>query len=156
MTKLSKIAPLEELSLTSRWLRRTEDKIIVQCHGCFDVLHIGHVRHLQKAKAQGEVLMVTVTADRYVNKGPNRPLFSWRDRAEMLAALECVDYVAVNDAPDACAALQAIRPHFYIKGIDYAGADCQEFAAARAIGAVVGFTKSEKYSSTDVIKRLRA
>ena len=64
-------------------------KSIVQCHGVFDILHIGHIRHLNAAKNHGDVLIVSVTCDRFVNKGPNKPIFSEMMRAEMLAALEC-------------------------------------------------------------------
>ena len=73
-------------------------KSVVQAHGTFDLLHLGHVRHLEAARRLGDVLVVTVTADRFVNKGPGRPVFNAEMRAEMLATLEYVDWVAINDA----------------------------------------------------------
>lgn len=96
----SKILSVADIAPIARRLRR-EGKIVVQCHGTFDLLHIGHVRHLEAARALGDVLIVTLTADRFVNKGPGRPVFTELLRAEMLAALDCVSYVAVTEAADA-------------------------------------------------------
>lgn len=128
---------------------------IVMCHGCFDVLHLGHVKYLQEAKRKGMTLIVTVTADQYVNKGESRPIFTAGQRAEMLAALKCVDYVAINNAPDACDALKAIRPDFYVKGSDYKGTTCEEFEVAKSISTEVVFTSTEKFSTTELIERLQ-
>ena len=75
---------------------RSDGKIVVQCHGVFDLLHIGHIRHFEQAKACGDVLVVTITSDDYVNKGPGRPAFNENLRTEAVASLGCVDYVAVN------------------------------------------------------------
>ena len=80
---------------------RTQGVKIIQCHGVFDLLHPGHIRHFQEAKAQGDRLVVTVTPDRFVNKGPGRPAFTEALRLETIAALEVVDYVVLNDSPDA-------------------------------------------------------
>ena len=74
---------------------RAGGRRVVQCHGCFDLLHIGHIRYLQKAAKLGDLLVVTVTPDRFVNKGPHRPAFPEALRAETLAALDCVDFVAI-------------------------------------------------------------
>ena len=73
---------------------RAKGKRVAHCHGVFDLLHVGHVRHFQKARDYGDVLVVTLTQDEFVNKGPNRPAFNQQLRAELLANLECVDYVA--------------------------------------------------------------
>ncbi|HAM57093.1 MAG TPA: cytidyltransferase, partial [Candidatus Rokubacteria bacterium] len=73
---------------------RAQGKRVVQCHGVFDLLHPGHIRHFEAARAEGDVLVVTVTPDRFVNKGPGRPVFNQRLRAESIAALQSVDYVA--------------------------------------------------------------
>src|SRR5262249_62053201 len=94
-------------------------QVIVQAHGTFDLLHIGHVRHLQAARELGDVLIVTLTADRFVNKGPGRPVFGEVLRAEMLANLEYVDWVAINDSPDCVSALETLRPDVYVKGQGY-------------------------------------
>src|SRR6516225_5599857 len=81
-----KVRTVEELAVIAEQ-SRAAGKIVVQAHGTFDLLHLGHVRHLEAARRLGDILMVTVTADRHVNKGPGRPVFSEGLRAEMLAAL---------------------------------------------------------------------
>ena len=113
-----KVRSLAEIAAIAERLRR-EGKTVVQAHGTFDLLHLGHVRHLESARKVGDALIVTVTADRFVNKGPGRPLFSAELRAEMLATLEYVDWVAINDAADAVSAIECIRPIVCIKGQDY-------------------------------------
>src|SRR6476646_8330270 len=97
---------------------RASGLVVVQAHGTFDLLHIGHVRHLQAARELGDVLVVTLTADRFVNKGPGRPVFGEVLRAEMLATLAYVDWVAINDSPDCVTALETLRPDVYVKGQD--------------------------------------
>src|SRR5947209_19428209 len=99
-----KVRTVEELAVISQRLRQS-GQVIVQAHGTFDLLHLGHVRHLERARALGDVLVVTVTADDFVNKGPSRPAFLEVLRAEMLAALQCVDWVAINRSPDAVRAI---------------------------------------------------
>ena len=94
-------------------------KCLVHCHGVFDLIHPGHIRHLETAKKEGDILVVTVTADRFVNKGPGRPVFNQDLRAESLAALECVDYVAVNDSATAVEPIQQLQPDVYVKGAEY-------------------------------------
>src|SRR3990167_3410513 len=86
-------------------------KILAHCHGVFDLLHIGHIKHFQSAKKKSDILVVTITTDRFVNKGPGRPYFSALLRAEAIAALDCVDYVVMNDYPTAVEAIQRIKPN---------------------------------------------
>src|SRR2546423_15713098 len=93
--KISKLASLAQILARLR----ESGKKIVHCHGVFDLLHIGHIRHLETAKRFGDVLVVTLTPDIHVNKGPDRPVFNEHLRAEALAALSCVDYVAINEWP---------------------------------------------------------
>src|ERR1051325_10575286 len=93
---MSKLTTLERLSRYN-W----QGTRVVQCHGVFDLLHPGHVRHLEAARKLGDRLVVTITADRYVNKGPGRPAFPEQVRAEQIGALSCVDYVAISDYPSA-------------------------------------------------------
>jgi rfaE bifunctional protein nucleotidyltransferase chain/domain len=109
---------MHELGERSRQLRE-QGKRVVMCHGTFDLMHTGHIRHLQRARQEGDVLVVTVTADAYVNKGPGRPVFGEHLRAESLAALACVDFVAINHALTAVEAIHEIRPSIYAKGSDY-------------------------------------
>ena len=112
-----KIRTLDEVAALEQ--TRRAGQTVVQAHGTFDLLHLGHVRHLEAARKLGDVLVVTVTADRFVNKGPGRPVFNAELRAEMLATLEYVDWVAINDAADAVSAIERIRPTIYVKGQDY-------------------------------------
>src|SRR5438045_1855969 len=90
-----KLLTLDELEKKADALRK-DGRRLVLCNGTFDLMHMGHIRHLQRAREEGDVLMVTLTGDAYVNKGPGRPVFSEDLRAETLAALACVDFVAVN------------------------------------------------------------
>ena len=123
-----KVRSLEELSATVQRLHR-EGQTIVQCHGVFDLLHIGHIRHFEQAKMQGDVLVVTVTPDRFVNKGPNHPAFGEQLRVEAIAALDAVDYVAINKGRTAVGAIRMLRPDVYAKGSDY-----RDFSADRTHG----------------------
>jgi len=96
--KNHKIVPLDELAQIVSQLK-AEGKKVVHCHGVFDLLHPGHILHFQAARGLGDILVVTITRDAYVDKGPGRPVFKERLRAESLAALEVIDYVAFNDWP---------------------------------------------------------
>ncbi len=117
-----KLIPLE--SLSSVLLGKVpKDSKVVLCHGVFDLLHPGHIKHLSEAKSHGDLLVVTVTSDRYVNKGPGRPYFTAEDRALMLASLEIVNLVSISDFPDALPAIDAVKPDIYAKGPDYARED---------------------------------
>ena len=95
---------------------KSDGKKIVHCHGCFDLMHPGHIRYFQAAKGFGDILVVTVTPDIYVDKGPGRPVFNQSLRAESIAALECVDYVSVNNWATAEETLRQLRPDYYVKG----------------------------------------
>lgn len=152
-----KIQPIDALNWNKR--QRTGARI-VQAHGAFDLLHLGHIRHLQAARRLGDLLVVTVTPDRFVNKGPNRPVFAEALRAEALAALDCVDFVAINDAPDAVSAIERIKPDVYVKGQDYqnpegdvTGKIAREREAAEAHGGKLVFTDEVTYSSSELINR---
>jgi rfaE bifunctional protein nucleotidyltransferase chain/domain len=100
---------------------RAQGKTIVQCHGTFDLMHPGHICHFQDAKKFGDVLVVTITPDAHVRKGPGRPVFTEQVRAEVIAALECVDLVAIDRNAEALEAISIIKPHVYVKGCEYAG-----------------------------------
>ena len=154
---LSKIRNLDELANLVSSLRR-EGKTIVHCHGVFDLLHPGHIRHFEAAKREGDVLVVTVTQDRYVAKGPGHPVFNERLRAESIAALECVDYVAINEWHTAVEAIQKLEPDVYCKGRDYADAKedltgkiHDEEEAVKSTGGRIHFTDEITFSSTKLI-----
>lgn len=155
----SKILTIAEIANRTRKMRADGIKV-VQAHGTFDLLHLGHVRHLEAARALGDVLVVTLTADRFVNKGPGRPVFTEALRAEMLAALHFVTYVAVAEAPDAISAIEAIRPSVYAKGNDYQNPDGDvtgkitlERNTVEAHGGSIRFTDEITFSSTELINR---
>lgn len=155
----SKIAGVEALAPIVAALRR-EGRKVVLAHGVFDLVHLGHVRHLEEARRHGDVLIVTVTADRFVNKGPGRPVFSARLRAEMVAALEPVTWVAISEHPSAVPILNALQPDIYVKGSDYAdaaddvtGGIIHERAAVEAHGGRILFTDDITFSSSSLINR---
>jgi rfaE bifunctional protein nucleotidyltransferase chain/domain len=153
----AKIKTIKELVSILEGLRK-EGKKIVHCHGCFDLLHPGHLKHFQAARNKGDVLVVTLTKDEYVNKGPGRPVFNHHLRAESIAALECVDYVAINEWPSAVETIKILKPHFYVKGSDYADRDndltgkiYEEEEAVRSVGGKFDFTNEISFSSTSLI-----
>lgn len=132
----------------------------MHCHGCFDLLHIGHIRYLQAARALGDVLVVTVTPDRYVNKGPDRPAFPSELRAEHVAALDCVDFAAVNRWASAVETITLLKPDLYIKGNEYVDAAedpgtavGKERAAVEAVGGQLAFTDEIVFSSSHLINQ---
>ena len=131
----------------------------VLCHGCWDLLHLGHVRHLEAAKAFGDILVVTVTPDKFVNKGPARPVFNENDRAEMLVALRCVDYVAINLWPTAAETIKQLRPNIYCKGSDTLR-DWKEHPAetdaVNSVGGKMVFTETPAMHTTDILEKLRS
>jgi rfaE bifunctional protein nucleotidyltransferase chain/domain len=149
-----KILALHDLSRIVADCRRQSQRI-VQCHGVFDLLHIGHIRYLQSAKQLGDILLVTVTPDRFVNKGPHRPAFEERLRVQALAALDCVDYVCLSPSPTACESLQALKPDIYVKGAEYRNQKTAELLAEEAVAASLGvqvqFIEDYTSSSTHLI-----
>ncbi|HTB64475.1 MAG TPA: adenylyltransferase/cytidyltransferase family protein, partial [Opitutales bacterium] len=102
---------------------RAKGKSIVQCHGTFDLIHPGHIYHLEEAKELGDVLVVTITAEKFVNKGPGRPYFNDPLRVRSLAALACVDYVVLVPHAAAVEAIAAVSPNIYCKGREYENAE---------------------------------
>ena len=138
---------------------KAEGKRIVHCHGCFDLMHPGHIKYFQAAKKMGDVLAVTVTPDKYVDKGPDRPVFLQTLRAESIAALECVDYVAVNEWPTAEETLKLLRPHYYVKGQEFenledaTGKLQKELQIIQKIGTEIRFTHGIIFSSTKLINK---
>ena len=118
MAGSAKILSLDEARTRVR-AAQTAGESVVLCHGCFDIVHPGHVRHLQHAASLGERLLVSITGDALVEKGTGRPLISQELRAENLAALDCVNWVVVNAQPTAVELLEHLRPDVYVKGQEY-------------------------------------
>lgn len=125
---------------------------VVLCHGVFDVLHPGHIAHLKEAKAMGDCLVVGVTSDRYVNKGPGHPVYSQNRRMEQLAALEMVDHVILSDYPTGCEVIAALKPNIVVKGSDYEGRHIPEMDAVSAYGGKFVTTVAPKESVWERIK----
>jgi rfaE bifunctional protein nucleotidyltransferase chain/domain len=139
--------------------RRNGQKIVM-CHGVFDPIHPGHILHLEAARKFGDILVVSITADKYVNKGPWRPVFDERLRSRTLAAVEVVDYVIVNDAPTAVDLIKQLRPDIYVKGADYedaaqdlTGKINDEKEAVEEFGGRIEFTHEETQSSSNLINK---
>lgn len=120
---MGKICSLDDLTTVRADLQR-RGRVVVLTNGCFDLLHLGHVRYLQQARALGDCLIVGLNSDASVRrlKGRGRPVQAERDRAEILAALACVDYVVVFDEDTAEHLVGTLRPDVYVKGGDYAAA----------------------------------
>jgi rfaE bifunctional protein nucleotidyltransferase chain/domain len=152
------IVELEELEEMLRDLR-SKGKKIVHCHGCFDLMHPGHIKYFQAAKEMGDILVVTVTPDIYVDKGPDRPAFNQSLRADSIAALECVDYVAINKWPTAEETLRLLRPDIYVKGQEFekledkTGKIQKEYKVLKEIGAELRFTQEIVFSSTELLEK---
>ena len=116
----SKVKTIRQLKPLLAGLRKRGRRIVFT-NGCFDLLHIGHLRYLERARRHGDRLVVGINSDRSVKKikGPIRPLLPQAERAEVLAALSCVDYVTIFDEPDPLAVITALRPDVLVKGSDW-------------------------------------
>ena len=137
-------------------LERMAGRTIVLANGCFDLLHVGHVRYLEGAKREGDVLVVALNSDASVrrNKGAGRPLQPEGERVEILAAFGCVDYVTVFDEPTADALIRALRPNVHAKGTEWREDNVPEVATVREVGARVAIVGDPKtHSSTQLAAR---
>jgi len=153
-----KILSIDDL-LAARARARAEGRRVVHCHGCFDIVHPGHVRHLKYARAQGDLLLVSITADALIAKGDGRPLIPEELRAENLAELDCVDWVHIEHRPTAAELLDEVRPDVYIKGREYETNSDPRFQAERDTverhgGRVVFSSGDVVFSSTALIESL--
>jgi len=153
-----KIIKREELAENVQALKRA-GKTIVFTNGCFDLLHIGHIRYLKSAKAEGDVLLVGLNSDRSVRqiKGPARPIVFENERAEVLASLACVDFVTFFDEPDPLATIQVLMPDVLVKGADWeedaiVGKDVVEANGGR----VVRIPVIEGASTSRIIEKILA
>ena len=154
-----KILSLEDLAERAKALRAAGKKIVAT-NGCFDLLHVGHVRYLQAARARGDILVVGVNGDASVRqlKGPGRPLNSEKDRAEVLAALESVDLIAIFPEDRATRFIQSVAPDVYVKGGDYKAEtlNSEERAVLEKLGTKIDIVPFEKgYSTSSLLEQLR-
>ncbi len=137
---------------------KSENKTIVTTNGCFDILHVGHVRYLEKAKSFGDVLIVALNSDKSVKsiKGENRPINNEDDRAEVLSALRSVDYVVLFDEDSPINLLMKIKPDIHTKGADYTIDTLPEAKGIIESGGRIEFIKFvEGKSTTAIINKMR-
>jgi rfaE bifunctional protein nucleotidyltransferase chain/domain len=153
----TKIISLEELAVVIGKLKK-QGKTVAHCHGCFDLLHLGHIKHFEAAKKAADIVVVTITPDRFVNKGPGRPVFNENLRMEAIAALQAVDYVALNKWETAIETIKILKPTFYVKGQDYKDREKDltaniylEEDAVKSVGGEIYFTEEMMFSSSSLI-----
>ncbi len=153
---MSKVQTLQEIStLVSE--QQAAGKTVVFANGCFDLLHVGHIRYLEAARALGDVLVLGLNGDKSVRqlKGPGRPLMNEQERAEILAALGCVDYLVIFDEPTAKKVLETLKPNIHAKGTDYTRESVPERETVLSYGgsiAIVGDPKD--HSTKDFLKQI--
>lgn len=155
-----KITTSEKLSAIGKQMRENGRRLVFT-NGCFDLLHLGHVRYLQAARALGDALAVAINGDESVRalKGKGRPLNREADRAEVVAALECVDYVVIFSEVRVTDLLQKIRPAIYVKGGDYTAETLhfEERAALKNTGAEIRIVPFEPgYSTSGLFEKLKS
>jgi rfaE bifunctional protein kinase chain/domain/rfaE bifunctional protein nucleotidyltransferase chain/domain len=158
VSNMQKIATPAEATSTVRSAQQA-GRTVVLCHGCFDIVHPGHIRHLQHAARLGDCLVVSITGDAMVDKGTGRPLIPQELRAESLAALDCVSLVVINQEPTALELLHMLRPDVYVKGREYEGNRDPRFQAEKEVveqyGGRVVFTSGDVvFSSSALIAAL--
>jgi rfaE bifunctional protein kinase chain/domain/rfaE bifunctional protein nucleotidyltransferase chain/domain len=154
-----KIKNLEEISeIVAN--EKLNGKKIVHCHGVFDLLHIGHIKHFEEAKKMGDLLVVSITPDQFVNKGPERPAFTTSLRLEALSALESIDYVVANRWQTAVEAIRLISPNIFCKGPDYknhsddlTGKIKDEQDAINSVGGEIFYTNDITFSSSSLLNK---
>jgi rfaE bifunctional protein nucleotidyltransferase chain/domain len=154
-----KVVPLEELQQRANKLRAAGKKIVAT-NGCFDLLHVGHIRYLTAARALGDALIVGINGDQSVRelKGAGRPVNNENDRAEILAALDCVDLVTIFPEIRATRFLEIATPDVYVKGGDYNQdtLNAEERQVLQKIGAKIDIVPFERgYSTSDLLARLK-
>ena len=152
----SKIKTPKEFVLLSKQLKKS-GKTLVQCDGVFDLVHPGHLDYFWRARANGDILYVVLLADKFVQKGPGRPLFKEDLRAMWVAAIEGVDFVIVNNEYNFLELIREIRPHFLVKGAEYQTNPSEGFLLDKALvesyGGKVAFVKELAHSS-EILRRI--
>ena len=155
ISKLKSADELQEIIATAKHSGRS----VVFANGCFDLIHVGHIRYLEDARARGDLLVVAINSDASVRllKGAGRPLQSDVDRAEILGSLECVDYTTIFDSPTVDSLLLQLRPDIQAKGTDYTRETVPERGTVLAYGGAVAITGDGKaHSSRDMIQAILA
>ena len=154
MGVLTNIAELQDVVRDCR----TNGLVVGLCHGCFDIVHPGHIYHFKRASTMVDRLFVSITADNFVSKGPDRPVFTDCKRAEFVASIRYCDHVIVNNTPTAEYMIKALRPDVYFKGADYSDSSDVRLRAERdmveSAGGRLVLTDDRIFDSTSRIARL--
>src|SRR6185503_15049857 len=146
-----KLRKLEELPAI------VKDKKVILANGCFDILHVGHLRYLQGARALGDLLVVAINSDRSVRaiKDAGRPILDEDERVALVSAIDCVDYVVLFDEPDVSRVLKVLRPAVHAKGTDYTEESVPERDIVRGYGGAVRITGDRKdHSTREIIEQI--
>ena len=114
----NKIYSINNLAKILKKKRENGNKIVL-CHGVFDLVHFGHIAHFKRSKSFGDILVVTITTDKFINKGPNRPYFNQDLRKKFLSNIDIIDYICEVNSPSAIDAIRQLKPNFYSKGKEY-------------------------------------
>jgi rfaE bifunctional protein kinase chain/domain/rfaE bifunctional protein nucleotidyltransferase chain/domain len=154
-----KIKKIDELPVILSDLK-LQGKKIIHCHGVFDLIHIGHIKHFEEAKSLGDILVVSITPDQFVNKGPGRPAFTTLLRLEVLAGIESIDFVVANQWPSAEELIKILQPDIYCKGPDYkdhlddvTGKIDDESLAVKSVGGEIAYTDDITFSSSNLLNK---
>lgn len=151
-----KIKTLPEL-LDALQFYRNRNQTIALCHGVFDIIHEGHIHHLNEAKKIGDILVVSLTSDKFVNKGPGRPIVDEQNRLAVVAAIEVVDYTVLNDALDPIKLIRFLKPNYYIKGEDTHKTKNEDFnleiEAVIGVGGEIQYIPSLSIHTIDLIRK---
>ena len=154
---MGKIVTKNEFKIIREQLKE-EDKKIVLCHGVFDLIHPGHIIHFEQAKAMGDVLVVSITSEKFVRKGPGRPYFNDEMRMKFLEAIEHIDYVMLSEGYTVDDIVEVVEPDIYVKGEEYkkakddiTGKITEEQEIVEKHGGSIQFTSGQVFSSTKLI-----
>ncbi len=155
----NKIISEEKIKEVVKTLKRKKKKIIL-CHGAFDLVHLGHVKHFESAKNKGDILIVSITADKFIHKGPGRPKFNENQRMEYLSKLEMIDFIVLSNEITAISVIKKIRPNIYCKGPDYkndnddvTGNIKKERLAVKSINGKIEYTDDQTFSSSNLLNK---
>lgn len=158
MVKPKKLVSLEQLSQKVNKLKKAGKKLAL-ANGCFDLIHVGHIRYLREAKEKGDLLIVAINSDMSVRqiKGNNRPILSQMDRAEIVSSFEFVDFVIIFDEPTVATLLYALKPDIHCKGTDYTPKTVPEKEVVKKYGGEISIVGDPKqHSSKDLINHILA
>lgn len=154
---MGKFVTKEEYIILKKKLEKEQKKIVL-CHGVFDLIHPGHIIHFQEAKSLGDILIVSITSQEYVRKGPGRPYFNNDMRIRFLTAIECIDYVLVSEEYTVKDIIEIVEPDLYVKGKEYentegdiTGKITEEIELVKKHGGDIYYTSGDVFSSTKLI-----